>query len=185
MNIEHFAPIGLLTEADVIAPLDAENSAKTALSGPAFAPVVGVVAMMAVALPLVFALRANPDGANFSMGGANSPAPTSITWNTDFETAQQLAATSNKMMMIAFFTDNCPDCQWIECHVYGRAPIIAASQRIVALKINAEHQPQIARRYAVKKYPTIIWTDATGQEKHRFDGGMSGYELYQAMEQFH
>lgn len=184
MNIESFAPIGLLPEAEIIAPLDAENGAKT-VSGPAFAPVVGVVAMMAVALPLVFALRANPDGANLSTGGAILPAPTSIVWHTHFETAQQLAAASQKMMMIAFYADNCPDCQWMECHVYVRAPIIAAAQQIVALKINAEHQPQLARRYAVKKHPTIIWTDAAGLEKHRFDGEMSGYELYQAMEQFH
>lgn len=188
MNIESLAPLGLRPEAEIIAPLDTENGAKIGsgtASGPAFAPVVGVVAMMAVALPLVFALRASPDGANFSTGGAILPSPTAIAWHTHFETAQRLAAASQKMMMIAFFADNCPDCQWMECHVYVRAPIIAAAQRIVALKINAEHFPQLARRYAVQKFPTLIWADAAGQEKHRFDGTMSGYELYQAMEQFH
>ncbi len=160
---------------------DAELELKSA--APAYAPVVGVVAMMAVALPLVFALHSNPQAAQTPSQG-NTPA-TTIDWNFSFDCARQFALSSGKMMMIVFTSETCLACQEMEREVFGRAPIVAESQHIVALKIDAALQPQIAARYGVEKWPTIVWTDAAGQEKHRAESGLNGYELYQAMQQFH
>lgn len=180
MNTDSSA-VGPRSEAEITAQFDAEQSKNSA-----FAPVVGVVAMMVVALPLVLALRSNPQAAIPAPGNtSNSAQPTFIAWNFNFESARQIATSSNKMMMIAFYTDWCPACRWMDREVYGRAPIVAEAQNVVPLKINAEGQPDIARRYNVQKYPTIVWTDAAGNEKHRSDGGLNGYELYQAMQQHH
>lgn len=184
MNPELSIPAGPPSEAEIVAGLDAEQKRQNVPSPASYAPVVGVVAMMAVALPLVFALRANPQStALLATGASASPQPAFIAWNTHFESAQQIALSSNKTMMIAFYTDGCAACQAMDREVYGRAPIIAEAQNIVPLKINAESQPQIAQRYNIQKYPTIVWTDAAGNEKHRSDGGLNGYELYQAMQQ--
>jgi len=185
MTIEPSIPAGPLSEAEIIAQIDAEQQRKSASAPAAYAPVVGVVAMMAVALPLVFALRSNPQSTDLATpGGAPAPLqPTFIAWNYNFESAQSIAAASNKTMMIAFYTDWCPACKQMDREVYGRAPIIVEAQNIVPLKINAEGQPDLARRYNIHKYPTILWTDAAGNEKHRSDGNLNGYELYQAMQQ--
>lgn len=184
MNTKPSIPAGPLSEAEIIAQLDSEQQRKNAPSPAAYAPVVGVVAMMAVALPLVFALRSNPQG-DVSPAGSAAAQPTFIAWNFNFDSAQQIATSGNKMMMIAFYTDWCPACKWMDREVYGRAPIVAEAQNIVPLKINAEGQPDIARRYGVHKYPTIVWTDSAGNEKYRSDGSLNGYELYQAMQQNH
>lgn len=187
MNTEPSIPAGPLSEAEIIAQLDAEQQRKNAASAAGYAPVVGVVAMMAVALPLVFALRSNPQSAHPATqnGVPAAPQPTSIAWNFNLESAQQIASQKSKMVMIAFYTDWCPACKWMDREVYGRAPIIAQAQNIVPVKINAEGEPLLAQRYNVTKYPTIVWMDAAGNEKHRADGSLNGYELYQAMEQNH
>ncbi len=183
MNTESLPVANPLSESEIIAQLDAEQSRKNASNSPSFAPAIGVVAMMAVALPLVFALRSNPQSQGLLLPGAAPAQPAFIGWNFNFESAQQIATQKQQMMMIAFYTDWCPACKWMDREVYGRAPIIAESQNIVPVKINAEGQPQIASRYNVHKYPTIVWTDAAGNEKYRSDGGLNGFELYQAMQQ--
>jgi thiol:disulfide interchange protein len=143
--------------------------------------------MMAVALPLVLGLQSHCCAASWVRPetAPGSHQPTAIGWSTDFDCARQIALASNKMMLIAFHCENCAGCQWMDSEVYGHAPIIAAAQNVVALKIDGAAHPQLALRYGIKKYPTIVWTDAMGNEKHRFDGILSGYELYQAMEQHH
>lgn len=187
MNTESSSSTSSLSEVEILAQLDAEQQRKNAATPLAYAPVVGVVAMMAVALPLVFALRSNPQSLQLSASGA-APAPlqpTFIAWNYNFESAQQIAAASQKMIMIAFYTDWCPACKRMDREVYGRAPIVVEAQNIVPLKINAEGQPQIALRYNVRKFPTLVWTDAQGNEKYRSDGSLNGHQLYQAMQLNH
>jgi thiol:disulfide interchange protein len=151
-------------------------------------PIIGMVLMAAISLPLVCmaALSARtPQTAVASAApvAAAAPAPLYVYWNYNFDAAQQIAATSNKSMMIDFYTDWCPACKSLDANVYSRPEIAAEAQSIVPLKINAEGQPDLARRYNVTKYPTIIWTDSAGNEKARQVGGSSAYDFFYTMQQ--
>jgi thiol:disulfide interchange protein len=121
-----------------------------------------------------------PDSSN----SPQSSSPQTVNWNYDFKAATQLATTSNKSMMIDFYTDWCGPCKWLDANVYNLPEIATEAQNIVPVKINAEAQVDLARQYNITKYPTIIWTDSVGNEKFRQVGGCSPREFFNIMRQY-
>jgi thiol:disulfide interchange protein len=184
MNVESAYSFPEPNEAEVAAqdlgPKPQSSAAK--ING----PIIGMVLMAAISLPLVCmaALSARTPQAAVPSAApvAAAPAPLYVYWNYNFDAAQQIAATSNKSMMIDFYTDWCPACKWLDANVYSRPEIAAEAQSIVPLKINAEGQPELARRYNITKYPTIVWTDSAGNEKARQVGGSSAYDFFYTMQ---
>jgi thiol:disulfide interchange protein len=111
-------------------------------------------------------------------------APRTINWIYEVKAGSQLAVAENKSMMIVFYTDWCPACHWMDANIYNQPWVAAEAQHIVPVKINAEGQPAIANQYAIKKYPTIVWTDSVGNEKFRQVGGSSQGEFITTMRQY-
>lgn len=160
---------------------------------------IGMALMASISLPLVCmaALRlresqfaSHSQGAQAAVAAAvpqpalaQPAAPQYIYWNYNFQAAQQQAAASNKSMMLDFYTDWCPACKWLDNNVYSLPQIAAEAQNIVPVKINAEGQPDLAQRYNITKFPTIVWTDSAGNEKFRQVGGSSPYDFFNTMQQ--
>ena len=182
------------TDDDIIAQLDAEAQNRNSSSFGGNGPIIALAVFIGAALPALalLTLREHANSLFFSAPATtstttNAPAlaaaaPAYIPWNYTWEAAQQQAAATGKPIMIAFYTDWCPACKWMDKEIYWRPGIVEAAQKFVPLKINAETYPQIAEKYGIKKYPSLVWTDPNGNEKSRNDGSLGGPELFAAMQ---
>lgn len=146
----------------------------------------------AVGLPLLFfgfikagqGFVASRQAATTAAIAASPDAPRSIDWIYEVKAGSQLAVSTNKSMMISFYTDWCPACKNLDARVYTDPVVATEAQNVVAVKINAEGQPAVANQYNITKYPTIVWTDSVGNEKYRQVGGSSPYDFANTIRQF-
>jgi len=97
-----------------------------------------------------------------------------IAWEADFDRAVVQAKTSNRLLFIHFYGDDCPPCKLMENHVFTNAQVIGQINRdFVALKVKVSDQPNLAKKYSVKAIPTDLILSADGQLVHRRQGGIT------------
>lgn len=94
-----------------------------------------------------------------------------IPWHTDWNAASAAAKKANKPIMIDFYTDWCGWCKKLDKDTYTDARVIELLKDFVPLKLNAEKNGrQLAQRYRVQGYPTILFVTADGQVLDRIGG---------------
>ncbi|MBS1517554.1 MAG: thioredoxin fold domain-containing protein [Bacteroidetes bacterium] len=84
-----------------------------------------------------------------------------------------LAKSGNKTIMIDFITDWCKWCVETDRKVYTDPKVSSyANENQINWKIDAEkgEGPELAKKYGVKGYPTIIFTNSSGDEIDRIYG---------------
>ncbi|MCA9109920.1 MAG: thioredoxin family protein [Planctomycetaceae bacterium] len=85
-------------------------------------------------------------------------------WSSNFETAQQEAQRLDRPMLIHFYTDWCFPCRRMEKDVLSRPTVTQVLEsRLILVKLNAEHHPQIAQRFGVELFPTDVIVDPAGK----------------------
>ncbi len=114
---------------------------------------------------------------------APRPAPRWVNWTYSLEDAQARAAKNHQKIFIDFYTDWCPACKQMDAAVYTRSEVLEESQNAVMVKINAEGRADLAKRYNIRVYPSLVWTDASGTEIARHDGGAGAPKLAALMAQ--
>jgi thioredoxin-related protein len=72
--------------------------------------------------------------------------------------------------MIDFMTSWCGWCKKLDDEVYTKPDVMEMSTRFVCIRVDAEQRSDLARTYAVDRYPTIIFLDPTGLQTNRVDG---------------
>ncbi len=92
----------------------------------------------------------------------------SVPWVADLATAHQMAAETNKLVLIHFKGENCSPCLRVEKNVFS-VPVFGYSvgQNFIPVRINATASPDIARRFGVTSWPTDVILTAEGRELHR------------------
>lgn len=95
-----------------------------------------------------------------------SPAMASdIPWMTDVDAAIRVAQQSNRMVLVHFYTDSCPPCRKLESVVYSKPGVgQQIATNFVPVKINAEHNIELARRMGVDSWPTDVILDSSGKK---------------------
>ncbi len=95
-----------------------------------------------------------------------------IPWHTDWKSASNAARKANKPIMIDFYTDWCGWCKKLDKDTYSDDRVAdLLKKNFVALKLNAEKNGrQLAQRYKVQGYPTILFVNAEGQVIDRIGG---------------
>jgi thiol:disulfide interchange protein len=87
--------------------------------------------------------------------------------------AVKKAAAENKPVMIDFITDWCRWCDTLDARTYSdKAVADYVNARMIAIKIDAEKGEgiDIAKKYGVNGYPTILLVHASGEEIDRILG---------------
>lgn len=85
-------------------------------------------------------------------------------WMTDFDAAQREAQRLDRPMLIHFYTDWCFPCRRMEQDVLSRPTVTQVLEsRMILVKLNAEHHPDIAQRFGVELFPTDVIADPSGQ----------------------
>ena len=104
---------------------------------------------------------------------AKKRAAAKINWQPSFWAAQKAARRSGKPVFIDFYTDWCGWCKEMDKTTYKNAKFVAASRGWIMVKVNPEKSQlgrQLATKYRVDGFPTVIFTDENGARHGQADG---------------
>jgi len=99
---------------------------------------------------------------------ASLAAEDQMPWVEEYPIACQKANSEGKLVLIHFFSDDCPPCVKVEKNVFSRPDVAAAvSKNFVPVKIHARNSPQLATKYNVRQWPTDVFVTPAGVEVFR------------------
>ncbi|MCX7833558.1 MAG: tetratricopeptide repeat protein [Ignavibacteria bacterium] len=104
-----------------------------------------------------------------------------------YEEVLALAQKENKVIMIDFFTDWCKWCVELDNIVYKNEEVAKyANANQINWKIDAEKGEgiQIAKKYKVSGYPTVIFTEPDGTEIDRIVGFLKPQKFLETMKNY-
>ncbi|MEM7037488.1 MAG: thioredoxin domain-containing protein, partial [Bacteroidota bacterium] len=93
-----------------------------------------------------------------------------------FHEALAKAKSENKMLFLDCYTDWCGPCKWMTKNVMTNPEVgDLYNATFVSYKLNMEkgEGPDIAKKYAVKAYPTLLYINGDGQVVERIVGAMA------------
>jgi thiol-disulfide isomerase/thioredoxin len=86
-----------------------------------------------------------------------------VAWTKDAATAFATAKKSHKLVMVDFYTDWCVWCKRLDAGAYKDPKVVALTGQLVPLKSDAEKEGKdMAKKYGVNGYPTILFLNADG-----------------------
>lgn len=88
-----------------------------------------------------------------------------------FEAASKEAAQSNKIVLVDFYTSWCVPCKLLDKTTWTDAAVIQLlQQKTVALRIDAEKEAALSKRYKIEAYPSVLLIKPDGTEIDRLVG---------------
>src|ERR1700741_1302547 len=88
-----------------------------------------------------------------------------------FEAATKAATAEGKLVFIDFYTTWCEPCKRLDKDTWTDAGVgKLVDGKAVALKIDAEKEKDLASRYKINLYPTMLVVKADGKEVDRIEG---------------
>jgi thioredoxin-related protein/YHS domain-containing protein len=101
-----------------------------------------------------------------------------IQWQPTLERAQVVAAHSNRLVLVHFWGNGCPPCAWMEREVFTRQDVASSVDRgYVAVKINKDQFPDVARQFGVAAVPTDVIITPQGQVLGNYVGKVPAAEF--------
>jgi len=100
-----------------------------------------------------------------------------IEFAASYDSALQIAAAKNQDVLITFYADWCSWCHRLDTVTYHQQEVVDLSNEIVFVKVNAEKEIALARKYGVTGYPTIVLTNPDGSEIDCIPGYVEGPEF--------
>ena len=89
----------------------------------------------------------------------------------DFDAACKQAGTEGKVVFIDFYTTWCGPCKMLDQTTWKDPSVVALlAQRTVAIKLDAEKVVDLAKRYRIEAYPTLLVLKPDGTEIDRLVG---------------
>jgi len=131
------------------------------------------ISLLIFALIFLYNIKASADEINFEKG--------------TYKEVLTKAKSENKILMIDFFTDWCKWCVELDKKVYTDKDVAEfANLKQVNWKIDAEkgEGPDLAKKYSVSGYPTIVFVDGNGDEIDRIVGYMPAKDFLKRIKEF-
>jgi thioredoxin-related protein len=89
----------------------------------------------------------------------------------DFESARAKAEAEETVVMIEFYAEWCSWCKRLEKETFSRNDVRRELGSLVAMKVDAEKEGiELAERFQVDSYPTMVFVEADGTEIDRIVG---------------
>ena len=149
------------------------------MSSPERGPVFPMISMKRVVAVLLAAalLGTAPGfvaGAHAAEAAAPGVKPELGPWmkDGDFSAALARAKKEKKYVFIDFYATWCGPCKMMDRQVYTDSTVAKAAAKFVNRKVDAEKGEgiELAKRYGITAYPTMVIVDATGKEVNREQG---------------
>jgi thiol-disulfide isomerase/thioredoxin/YHS domain-containing protein len=107
-----------------------------------------------------------------------------VHWQPDLETARRIAAQTNRLILVHFWTESCGPCMRMEREVFSRPDVAAAIEaNYIPVKVNVQRLPQMARQFGVNAWPTDVILTPQGGMIERRTGGLDAVQYVGAMNQ--
>jgi len=103
--------------------------------------------------------------------GCQSGTVPGLGWGTDYAAALKQGKAERKPILVVFSTTWCTYCRNMKEDVWPRAEVKTAVQPFVVVEVDGERQPEVAAKYQVTGYPTLVALDAEG----RLIGAIEGF----------
>ena len=88
-----------------------------------------------------------------------------------FDAASKRAAQTGKIVLVDFYTTWCAPCRLLDKRTWTDPGVIKAlEEKTVALRVDAEKETDLARRYQIEAYPSILLIKPDGTELDRLVG---------------
>jgi len=88
-----------------------------------------------------------------------------------FEAASKQAAQTDKIVLVDFYTTWCGPCKLLDKKTWTDAAVIRLlEQKTVALRIDAEKEAALSKRYKIEAYPSVLLIKPDGTEIDRLVG---------------
>lgn len=92
-------------------------------------------------------------------------------WMTDYENAVSVAKRSNRPMLLDFGASWCGPCKKLEANTLRDKDVAYYVETgFIAVKIDGDQSPQLAEKFKVKGFPTLIILSPDGREIARRSG---------------
>jgi thiol-disulfide isomerase/thioredoxin len=101
---------------------------------------------------------------------AAARAPQPLAFGKDLPVALADAKRSGKRVFVDFVTTWCGPCKEMDRLVYTAADVVAAAADVIAIKLDGDDERELAKRYEVKAYPTLLLLDGDGAVLRRAVG---------------
>ncbi len=94
-----------------------------------------------------------------------------VRWQTNLDAARQMAAQSNRLLLLHFWSETCEPCARMDRDVFSRPDVAAALEaNFVPVKINVRQFPMTAQQFRVTSWPTDLVVTPQGQVLDRAVG---------------
>lgn len=107
-----------------------------------------------------------------------------VRWTSDFRQACDVAHEQGRLVLLHFYSDNCPPCARFDKEVFSQPQVGEALARYcVPMKVHVEQSPELARKYNIQRWPTDVLVTPAGLEVYRSVGFRSAVEYLTMIEQ--
>jgi thiol:disulfide interchange protein len=92
------------------------------------------------------------------------------------------AAAESKPMLVFFTAEWCQFCHQMADEAFTHPQVVRLADQFVCILVDADHEPDVCRRFGVNGYPTIQFLSPRGVPLERIVGKKPGHQVMMAMQ---
>ena len=97
--------------------------------------------------------------------------PERVAWGSDYAAAMATSRATGRPVLLYFTVDWCGPCQAMRRSVWTQQSVADAVKSYIPVRLDAEKNVELARRYRVESYPLFFILDRDGNITRTLDHG--------------